>query len=127
MDSVSISESVIERFVGGLSDGFSLQKCDQLCYIATPFLDPSGDNIEVKAEVINNQLLLSDDGATLDYLFLHGVELTANRKLHLDQALNNNSAFIHQQSEIAVKVENKDDYGSALQRLLRAINTVQHL
>lgn len=118
---------LITKYITELKAGFQIVDTDTHCIIITPFLDPSGDHIEIKAMMDGKRLILSDNGDTFDYLFINGLDLTDNRKRLITFSLNNNNAFLIDNSEISVKVKDTDDIGSAIHRLIRAINSIQHL
>lgn len=122
-----ICSNIITKYLEELGNNFTVQNIDRACFIVTPFLDPSGDAIEIKVEIIKDKVNLSDNGNTYDYLFLNGVELTENRKRLITMILKNNEAFLHNESEITVVANYNEGFGNAVQRLLRAINSIQYL
>lgn len=120
----------IENYLHWLKENFQVHAVDQECLLITPFLDPGGDHIEIKVVKENNHILLTDDGAAHDFLFLNGIDLfgkSQSRKYQLDGALNNNRAFLRNENEIATLVMPGEDIGAAINRLIRAILAVEHL
>ena len=59
--------------------------------ISTPFVGLFNDNIQIYARRENNEIILSDDGETLDNLALAGVEISRSqqRKQNVDYILSN--------------------------------------
>lgn len=122
-----ICQDIVSSFLRTLESGFKILDNNGSCSIVTPFLDPSGDHIEINAKITNNKLILSDSGETLDYLFINGLELTDTRKRFLSYIINNNNAFIKNDSEICVIVKQPSDIGYSLRQLIRTINSIKHL
>ncbi|HBX22617.1 MAG TPA: DUF1828 domain-containing protein [Desulfotomaculum sp.] len=121
---------VINEYLSWLKGNFSMQSFGNDCIITTPFLDPNGDSIEIKAIIDSDQVVLTDDGETYDYLFLSGIDLFGKsniRRNNLELSLHKNNAFLYNQNEIAVRVDKGEDFGNAMNRLIRAITSIQHL
>lgn len=122
--------SVINEYISWLQGNFYSQSFGNECIITTPFLDPSGDSIEIKAIMDEDKIILTDDGETFDYLFLNGIDLfgkSNTRKNIFETSLNKNGAFLYKNSEIAVYVNNSDGFGNAINRLVRTITSMQHM
>jgi hypothetical protein len=121
---------VIQQYLSYLHNQFETEYRKDECIITTPFLDPQGDQIELRARIVDGHLIITDGGLSFDFLFLSGMDLGSKspiRKYHLDVALNSNRAFILDENEIGIRVEMNEDIGESMHRLVRAIGSVQHL
>lgn len=123
-------DSVINDYLSWLKGNFEVHRFGSDCIITTPFLDPGGDHIEIKVITDNDKVFVTDDGMTHDFLFMSGIDMfgkSNTRKINLDIALNKNSSFIYNNNEIATYINPNEDIGSAINRLIRAITSIQHL
>lgn len=121
---------IIDNYLKHIHNNFVVYSGENECSIVTPFLDPSGDHIEIRLIVQNGKILLTDEGSAYDYLFENGIDVFGKselRKYHFDTALNNNGAFLYEGNQIAVEVGFNEDIGLALNRLIRAVNSIQYL
>jgi hypothetical protein len=122
-------EEIVQGYLAFLQNGINTKRDNEECLIITPFLNPYGDHIELRVRYQNGVLFISDDGASFDHLFLSGIDLENRsfiRKYYIDTALNINGAFV-MNGEIAISVKPEEDIGSAINRLIRAINAIQYL
>lgn len=121
--------NLVESYISYLEKNFEVKPFDRDCLIVTPFPGLDGDHIEVRIFEHNGKIVLTDDGLTLDSLFLGGLNLpdkSTARQYLLNTALNTNRAYLLD-NEIAVNVAPDRDPGEALMRLIRAITSIQHL
>lgn len=122
-------DSVVRSYISYLEKNFQVTALNQDCLIVTPFQGLDGDHIEIRVLERNGKIVLTDDGSTLNSLFLSGLDLpdkSTVRQHLLNTALGTNRAYMLD-NEIAVDIPSDGDPGEALVRLTRAITSIQHL
>lgn len=82
------------------------------CIITTPYFRPDGDH---------------DEGSTLDYLELSGINPFSPARKALLESIVKNHGILLDDNELMVPVNPGEDFGSCVQRLLDAMQHVQHL
>ncbi len=80
---------LIEDYVQWLRQGLSTEPLGDACELTTPFLDRHNDHIQVYAQRIGDQIVLTDDGYILADLESSGLDInTPKRKSVIDSILN---------------------------------------
>lgn len=109
-----------------LSSGFVYTDIDdKLISISTPFIDSDFDNIEIFAQIANNnEIHLTDAGYTLFNLESHGISIdnrSKTRKSILNNILSDFGILLNESThELTIKTT-VDKFGSAKNRLLQSI------
>lgn len=120
---------LVDDYLGWLSQGFSVESLGRECLITTPFLSPDGDQIQIRTFLRNGDAFLSDDGYAYDFLYMAGIDLdgrSQTRKLQFATILSANN-ILFDDGEMITKVAQEEGLGPALHRLIRAIQSCQHL
>ena len=75
----NICSQLASEYIAHLGGQFSTAKDDDACVIVTPFERPDGDYFELAVrQYTDNTIRVSDDGDTLDYLYVSGLSLSRN-------------------------------------------------
>ena len=119
-----ICDTTIQKYLQTLQEGFDVHSVEDRCIIATPFLYPDFASIEFTIQPIGDGYLLSDEGETLNMLFLNGLSVEENREL-LKYAIDvaRNYGVELDKSNISI-VANDNNIGEASQNLLNAIQAI---
>lgn len=120
--------ALIDTYLKTIRENFTALETEDGCHIVTPFTRPDGEAIEITVRKVPDGLSrISDEFATLDYLFLNGLNVESNRNME-DEALR--LARLHgvefYNSELFVETNN-GDAAEALSKLLNAIEAITYL
>ena len=118
---------IISQHLKELGDGFRAEQDDGNCLILTPYVLPDNDTIEVKVHRRGGRLVVSDQGSTLGFLFLNGIDLNPHSR---------QEAFFLQQirrfglrasaGEIEIDVP-ESEVGDAVSRVVEASKAISYL
>lgn len=122
-----LCDETINQFVGHLQTGFESYDLEDRCLIVTPFLYPDFASIEYSIQPVGDGYLLSDNGETLNMLFLNGLTVESNRDLwkQVSQIATNHGAVLDR-TGISV-IANENNLGGASQNLLNAIQAIGYM
>jgi len=127
MSSKSLCAEIVERHIETLQLGFETHPFGEGCVIVTPFSYPDLASIEIVVEPRGDSFLLTDEGETLNMLFVNGLTLEANKALLREAvAIAGKHGVTLQDSVISVRAT-KDDLGEASHRILSAIQAVGYM
>lgn len=120
-------KEIIDAYIDCLKERFVVEALGDGCVIQTPYLDPSNDPICIYVKKENNNLRISDQAQAIEYLFLHGVNITPKSKQqwYIDTILNRLKVKLSEE-ELRVDATN-EEIGDAILRLVGAISSVEHL
>ncbi len=125
---ITACDPIIEKYLNTLKSDFSIIEADAECRLVTPYYRPDGDAIEVVLKELGGERIrLSDDGQTLDYLFLSGLNVEKNKDL-LDEAIQiaRRCGASLENSEIFIEIGAGTE-GESLAKLISAIESVTYL
>ena len=120
MANTDMCASVVSRYIQRLQADFEATKSDNGYYLLTPFNMPDGQGIQLELENLpNGNILISDMGDTINYLFVNGLPLG---KSVMDKvkyiAAKHGVSFEHS----AIKAEiPPESAGDALHELIQAV------
>lgn len=127
MSETVLCTKITKSLLNHLQTEFRTQSTDHGCVIVTAFTHPDLASIEIFAETTTEGYLLSDEGETLNILFVSGLVIEDNKEL-LAQV--RRIAEIHgvdfANSTLSIHATD-DDLGQASQQLLSAIQAVSYL
>lgn len=118
---------VVNKYVDYINSDFVTLPYDEGCVIVTPFNYPDMASIEIYVSQFNDAFLLSDEGETLNMLFVNGLSVETNKHL---QATVQRIAKKHRVEikDSVLSIMTKDEViGDASHRLLLAIQAVGYL
>lgn len=120
-------KEIVGAYIDCLKERFVVEALDEGCIIRTPYLDPSNDPIYVYVTKVNGYLKISDQAQAIEYLFLHGLNITPSSKQqwYLDTILNRLNVKLLEE-ELYIQVP-KEEIGEAILRLIGAICSIEHL
>ena len=82
-------EELMDRYQNWLKDRTALRVVEDAIEITTPFLNRHNDYIQIYAKKIHNDIILTDDGETLEDLEMSGININIpNRRELLKMAAN---------------------------------------
>lgn len=126
---MSTCENVVKSYLGWLNDQFVVEKEDGSCRIATPYLSPDGDYIDVLiSQEPEGRYVLTDDGAVVDFLYLSGIDIdrAAHRRQIFEMILNKNGVTFDK-GMLSLNVSQPSDLEPSLHQLIQAIQESQSL
>lgn len=80
-------QKLIDDYANWLKSEISFEKLGEYYEITTPYLDSANDYLQIYVRQDGNDILFTDDGATLSGLEMNGFQLTPNRKTLLKSIL----------------------------------------
>lgn len=100
-------QKLMDEYFNWFKKETTLSKTGEYYEITTPFLDPINDYIQIYVKQDGNQILFSDDGATIRNLEMAGLSFTPKRKQLISEiARQFNSEIIGK--ELTAKSSHKD-------------------
>ncbi len=122
-----ICDSAIKQLIDNLESGFFIHHLEDRCIIATPFLYPDFASIEYSIELVEGGFLLTDNGETLNMLFVNGLSIN-NKSALWKQALNiARSHNVMLDLEGISVIATEDKLGEFSNNLLNAIQSIGYL
>ncbi len=120
-------KEIVTSYLDGLNERFVVEAIDGSCLLQTPYLDPDNDPIIISVEKINEHFKISDQTRTMEYLFLHGIDIRQNskQKWYLDSTLRRLNVLSYAK-ELYVEVP-REELADGIFRLLEAIRSTAHL
>lgn len=126
MRRIDLCELTVNQYLEAIREEMVTSDSEFGCSIITPFTRPDGDFIEVLAERRDGQIVLSDMGETLAYLYLSG--------LSVGRALQNNARRIGNRygitldlNELNIEVQDEARLGEAMHNLVQTVLNVAAL
>lgn len=117
----------ITQFLDNIKSEFEANKLNDECSIVTPFYYPDFAAIEIFVHQVGNRIMLSDEGETLNMLFVNGITLEKNKDLYREaKRIASSYGTELQNSEISV-IANPNKLGEASQNILGAIQAISFL
>lgn len=118
---------VVAKFLENIKTEFESNSLDERCSIVTPFYYPDFAAIELFVQPVGDGILLTDEGETLNMLFLNGLTIEKNKELYKEAkriALSHGVEL--NDSEIST-IATSDNLGEASQNILSAIQAIAYL
>lgn len=103
------TSELLDSYYDWLKKKYVIKKHPTSDEIITPFLDNINDNISVYVDHLsNNQILLNDDGYTLNNLEMMGISLTDTRKVLMENICKQFNIKIIENNTLAIKGTEQD-------------------
>jgi hypothetical protein len=118
---------VVEKLIESLEAEFETRPLRDGCAITTPFLYPDFASIEMYLEPVGNDLLLTDEGETLNMLFVNGLTIEKNKDLYKEAKQIARSRGAQLQNSAISIMTTPGQLGEATQSLLNAIQAISYL
>ncbi len=80
-------QKLIDDYASWLKSEITFDKIGEYYEITTPYLDNANDHLQIYVKQVGTDIYFTDDSATIHNLKMSGVQLTQNRKLHLQRIL----------------------------------------
>ncbi|MGE5328243.1 MAG: DUF1828 domain-containing protein [Deltaproteobacteria bacterium] len=118
----------VQNYLSWLKGSFVVESCnDKYCHIITPFLRESHDHIEVFIEKQGDDIILTDDGTTFEYLFLNGIDINTPTRKQYISSISKRTNTIFDDCEIKSYVDYSNNFGIAFSNFINAIVSVSNL
>lgn len=119
--------TIVDDYLLQVRERFTVLDSAENCRIITPLLRPDGEAVELVIEKVkDNKVRLSDEFGTVDYLFVNGLNLDANKKLHENaRRLARLRGVAFEQSELYIETESGQE-AEAMSKLLSAIEALNY-
>lgn len=119
-------EELIDRYQNWLKDRTALKVVEDAIEITTPFLNRHNDYIQIYVQKVQDDIILTDDGETLEDLEMSGININVpNRRELLKMAANGFGVTVNK-NIISVKTS-LDKFPLAKHNLVQTILTVNDL
>ncbi|MTI48258.1 MAG: DUF1828 domain-containing protein [Firmicutes bacterium] len=117
----------VNRYLAWLKSKSEVICRDEFCHIVTPFLRNDNDNIEVFIEFKNNQIVLSDDGASFEYLMMRGIDIdTKSRQQFLNSIWKRTNTYFDGY-EIKSDILSENNFEIQFNNFINAIISVSNI
>lgn len=121
------TKELLDNYYTWLKENYRINSIDENCdEIITPFLDSLNDYIYVYVTHKKDEIILSDDGYTLNNLELMGIDITPTRKKILDNILKTYDISISNTNELYISGD-EIDFPSMKFKLTSAIVKIDDL
>lgn len=80
-------QKLINDYASWLKSEITFDKIGEYYEITTPYLDNANDYLQIYVKQDGNDIYFTDDSATIHDLRMNGIQLTQNRKFHLQRIL----------------------------------------
>ncbi len=80
-------QKLIDEYASWLKSEITFDRIGEFYEITTPYLDNANDYLQIYVKQDGNEIIFTDDGATLQKLKMAGVRLNSVRKEHLQRIL----------------------------------------
>ena len=117
---------LIERYHSWMSESTTLRTIENGVEITTPFLDRHNDMMQVYAELSGDEVLLTDDGYTIEDLEFCGLTVEGSRCRNLMQFNLNGFGVTREGNDLVTRATAKD-FALKLHNLLQAMIAVDDL
>lgn len=124
---MEIIEQKMDEYFNWLKQRYSYKKLDGSTEITTPFKNHLNDYIRIYVDIINNnELLLSDDGLTLNELKMLGIDINTKARQKLISSIMNQFNLTLDNDEIISYVQN-DTFAQSKHNLIQGILKIYDL
>ncbi|PNZ71133.1 DUF1828 domain-containing protein [Staphylococcus croceilyticus] len=124
---MEIIEQKMDEYFNWLKQRYSYKKLDGSTEITTPFKNHLNDYIRIYVDIINNnELLLSDDGLTLNELKMFGIDINTKARQKLISSIMNQFNLTLDDDEIISYVQN-DTFAQSKHNLIQGILKIYDL
>ena len=121
-----ICKDAIADYLAYVKSGFDATPSDKGCFLATPFVRPDGEGVEIEIEVLpDGYISISDMGDTFGYLYVNGMTLSQNL-IKTAQGISKTHGVTVQRNLLSVEVD-ADSIGEGIHSLSQAILGVTDL
>lgn len=122
-----LCDPLADILAASLSEKFAvLPEKDGSCAVATPFRYPDLASVEISVHRVAEGYTVSDDGETLNILFVNGLTLTRSIRKEI-QAIARSHGIRFEKETLFITVPTESEIGDATTRLLNAIQAVGYL
>ena len=80
-------QKLINEYVNWLKNEITFDKIGEYYEITTPYLDNANDYLQIYVKQVGDEILFTDDCATIQNLKMSGLQLTSSRKEHIKKIL----------------------------------------
>nr|WP_279390528.1 MULTISPECIES: DUF1828 domain-containing protein [unclassified Staphylococcus] len=117
----------MDEYFSWLKQRYSYKKLDGSTEITTPFKNHLNDYIRIYVDILNNnELLLSDDGLTLNELKMSGIDINTKTRKKLISSIMNQFNLTLDDDEIISYVQN-DTFAQSKHNLIQGILKIYDL
>lgn len=117
----------VQKFIENMKSEFETYPVEDRCCIVTPFYYPNFGAIEFFLSEVGDRVLLSDEGETLNMLFVSGITIEKNKDLYKEAKRIASSYGVElSNSDISV-ISSPSELGTASQNLISAIQAIAFL
>lgn len=127
MITTSVCEKAVEQLIASVRSGFETYPADGGCVIATPFAYPDLASIEIYVREQGDQYVLSDEGETLNMLFVNGLSIEAGGTLVEEAKRVARSHGVTLDDSVVVTRATAEELGYASARLVNAMQALGYL
>ena len=124
--SLNRCEEVIDKYLANLRADFDCSPSAEGWFLATPFIRPDGEGVEVEVQVLpDGQISITDMGDTLGYLYVNGLTLSQALIAAARQIAKTHGVSL-QRNQLNVQVS-PDSIGAGVHGLIQASLSVTDL
>lgn len=118
----------IDYYIDWLKENFVIEKNGDVCHIITPFLRPDKDHIEIYIDIRGDYIELTDNGRSIEYLFLTGIDIErSERKMHLIDSITKSYGVEFNGYELVSRIKNIDEFAFKFNNLIFTIESMINL
>lgn len=81
-------QNLLDDYMKWLKEEITFDKIGEYYEITTPYLDNANDYLQIYVKQEDDEIFFTDDGEIIHNMKMNGIQLTQNRKNHLQKILN---------------------------------------
>ncbi|WP_239734144.1 DUF1828 domain-containing protein [Mammaliicoccus sp. H-M33] len=120
-------EQKMNEYFNWLKQNYKYKKLDSSMEITTPFKNHLNDYIRIYVDFLpNGEIILSDDGLTLNELDMYGIDVKTKTRTRIIQSVLNQFSLILKNNEIIANVNN-ESFAQSKHNLIQGILKIYDL
>lgn len=117
---------LVEEYISWLRRGLEVEPINGACELTTPFIDRHNDHLQVYAQRIGDQIVLSDDGYILADLEASGLQLNTPKRREVLQTILNGVGVQERDGSLVIEASERT-LGQRTHSLIQAMISVNDM
>ena len=119
-------DQLVEEYITWLRQGLEVEPVNGACELTTPFLDRHNDHLQIYAQRVGDQIVLSDDGYILSDLEASGLEFTTPKRKEILRTILNGLGVQEDSGRLVIEASERT-LGQRTHSLLQAMISVNDM
>lgn len=119
-------DRLVEEYISWLRRGLEVEVVNGACELTTPFIDRHNDHLQIYAQRIGDQVVLTDDGYILADLEASGLQLNTPKRREVLQAILNGVGVQEKEGRLVIEASERT-LGQRTHALVQAMISVNDM